>query len=108
MDVRNRLSQATVIYLSAIRHHIFRLKLQRRAVELLKRILAEYGFELSTGQGFHMTRKTFATRMLRADNKLDDISNALGHARQETAEVYLERDEDKMRLCPLEFGGVLS
>lgn len=74
----------------------------------LKRILAEYGFELSTGQGFHMTRKTFATRMLRADNKLDDISNALGHARQETAEVYLERDEDKMRLCPLEFGGVLS
>ena len=74
----------------------------------LKRILAEYGFELSAGQGFHMTRKTFATRMLRADNKLDDISNALGHARQETAEVYLERDEDKMRLCPLEFGGVLS
>lgn len=55
-----------------------------------------------------MTRKTFATRMLRADNKLDDISNALGHARQETAEVYLEHDEDKMRLCPLEFGGVLS
>ena len=74
----------------------------------IKRILAEYGFELSAGQGFHMTRKTFATRMLRADNKLDDISNALGHARQETAEVYLERDEDKMRLCPLEFGGVLS
>ncbi len=74
----------------------------------LKRMLAEYGFELSAGQGFHMTRKTFATRMLRADNKLDDISNALGHTRQETAEVYLERNEDKMRLCPLEFGGVLS
>ncbi len=74
----------------------------------LKRILAEYGFELSAGQGFHMTRKTFATRMLRAGSRLDDISNALGHARQETAEVYLERDEDKMRLCPLEFGGVLS
>ena len=34
--------------------------------------------------------------MLRADNKLDDISNALGHARQETAEVYLERDEGKI------------
>ena len=74
----------------------------------LKRILAEYGFELSAGQGFHMTRKTFATRMLRAGSKLDDISSALGHARPETAEVYLERDEDKMRLCPLGFGGVLS
>ena len=74
----------------------------------LKRILAEYGFELSAGQGFHMTRKTFATRMLWAGSKLDDISSALGHARPETAEVYLERDEDKMRLCPLGFGGVLS
>ena len=73
----------------------------------LKRVLGTYGIELQPGQGFHMTRKTFATRMLRADNKLDDISNALGHARQATAEVYLERDEDKMRLCPLEFGGVM-
>lgn len=54
-----------------------------------------------------MTRKTFATRMLRADNRLDDISNVLGHARKETAEVYLERDEKNMRLCPLSFGGVL-
>jgi len=74
----------------------------------LKRILSTYGFELSYGQGFHMTRKTFATRMLRSNNKLDHISNALGHARQETAEVYLERDEEGMRCCPLEFGGVLS
>lgn len=55
-----------------------------------------------------MTRKTFATRLLRADNRLDDISNALGHASRETAEVYLERDEGKMRMCPLEFGGVPS
>lgn len=84
----------------------FKVKTSCRAA--LKRILSTYGFELSPGQGFHMTRKTFATRMLRANNKLDDISNALGHARQETAEVYLERDEEGMRCCPLEFGGVLS
>ncbi len=74
----------------------------------LKRILDTYGYNLEKGQGFHMTRKTFATQLLRADNKLDDISTALGHARQETAEVYLERDEAGMRLCPLNFGGVLS
>ena len=74
----------------------------------LKRILATYDYDLPKGQGFHMTRKTFATNMLRANNKLDDISNALGHARQETAEVYLERDEENMRLCPLNFGGVWS
>ena len=74
----------------------------------LKRVLAAYNYELPKGQGFHMTRKTFATKMLRANNRLDDISNALGHARQETAEVYLERDEESMRLCPLKFGGVWS
>ena len=43
----------------------------------LKRILAKYGFELSAGQGFHMTRKTFATRMLmygkEASNRKQDI-----------------------------------
>lgn len=72
----------------------------------LKRVLAAYDYDLPKGQGFHMTRKTFATNMLRANNKLDDISNALGHARQETAEVYLERDEKGMRLCPLNFGGI--
>lgn len=73
----------------------------------LKRILSAYGIELKPGQGFHMTRKTFATRMLQSDNRIDDISNALGHASQKTAEVYLERDDGNMRLCPLEFGGVL-
>ncbi len=84
------------------------LKVNTACRGALKRILLEYGFTLSSGQGFHMTRKTFATRLLRADNQLDHISNALGHARKQTAEVYLERDEDKMRLCPLSFGGVLS
>lgn len=73
----------------------------------LKRVLADSSIELKPGQGFHMTRKTFATRMLRADNRLDDIANALGHVCQQTTEVYLERDEKNMRLCPLSFGGVL-
>ena len=84
------------------------LKVTTACRNALKRILNAYGFELPPGLGFHMTRKTFATRLLRADNRLDDISNALGHASRETAEVYLERDEGKMRMCPLEFGGVLS
>ena len=74
----------------------------------LKRVLNSYGYKLEKGQGFHMTRKTFATNLLRSRNRIDDISNVLGHARQATAEVYLERDEDGMRQCPLDFGGALS
>lgn len=74
----------------------------------LQRILETYNYELTKGQGFHMTRKTFATNMLRANNRLDDISNALGHTNPSTAEVYLERDENDMRLCPLNFGGIWS
>lgn len=54
----------------------------------LKRILSFGGYELPAGQGFHITRKTFATRLLEALNKIDDISNALGHVRKETSEVY--------------------
>jgi len=73
----------------------------------LRRILHASGIELEKKKGFHMTRKTFATRMLRAENRVDDISNALGHTRKESVEVYLERDEANMRRCPLSFGGVL-
>ena len=72
----------------------------------LKNVLSAHGLELPRGQGFHITRKTFATSLLASKNSLDDISNALGHALQATAEVYLERDEDRMRLCPLPFESV--
>lgn len=92
-------------------HHVapyVPLKVTTACRAALKRVLAAYDYELPKGQGFHMTRKTFATNMLRSNNRLDDISSALGHARQETAEVYLERDEENMRLCPLDFGGVWS
>ena len=74
----------------------------------LKSVLSAYGLELPFGQGFHITRRTFATRLLVSKNSIDDISNALGHALQATAEEYLERDEDGMRLCPLPFESVVA
>jgi len=72
----------------------------------LKSILSEHGLELPAGQGVHITRKTFATRLLTSKNTIDDVANALGHALPETAEVYLARDEEGMRLCPLAFESV--
>jgi len=72
----------------------------------LKSILSAYGLEFPHGKGFHITRRTFATRLLTSKNSIDDISNALGHTMPETAEVYLARDEDGMRLCPLPFESV--
>lgn len=74
----------------------------------LKRILAEYGFELSTGRGFHMTRKHLPQECFGQTTNLTIFPMLSDMHVEETAEVYLERDEDKMRLCPLEFGGVLS
>jgi integrase len=72
----------------------------------LKKILSAYKIELPPGQGFHITRKTFATNLLKSQNTIDDISNALGHAAPETVEPYLLRDEGQMRLCPLPFESV--
>ena len=69
----------------------------------IKKTMSAYGLELPPGQEFHITRKTFATRLLSSNNTIDDISNALGHAMPETVEGYIARDEERMRLCPLSF-----
>ena len=78
----------------------------RACENALKNILSAYGLKLPAGQGFHITRKTFATRLLTSQNSIDDISNALGHTQTETTERYLAHDEDGMRLCPLPFESV--
>jgi site-specific recombinase XerD len=72
----------------------------------LKQVLSAYGLELPPGEGFHITRKTFATRLLTSKNSFDDISNTLGHAVPKSAEAYLARDEEGMRSCPLPFESV--
>lgn len=91
-----------------IRHHapFDGMKTIQACRYALKNIMSTYGLELPCGQGFHITRKTFATRLLTSKTSIDDISNALGHALHKTAETYLSRDEEGMRLCPLAFESV--
>jgi site-specific recombinase XerD len=69
----------------------------------LKRILAVAGLELPKGQGFHITRRTFATRLLTSRSKIDTIVDSLGHSDRQNVGIYLSLDEDSMRLCPLSF-----
>jgi integrase len=69
----------------------------------LNSILSEYGLKLPPGQGFHITRKTFATRLLTAGTEIDHITNALGHTTRDTVDSYLAHAEDGMRFCPLSF-----
>jgi len=66
-------------------------------------ILSENGLKLPHGQGFHITRRTFATRLLKSRTKVDSIADALGHATRMTVDDYLAHDEEGMMLCPLSF-----
>jgi integrase len=74
----------------------------------LTRVLASAGFVLPYGQGFHITRRTFATRLLTARTEINRIAESLGHADTMSVDIYLARDEESMRLCPLPFtiGGI--
>lgn len=53
------------------------------------------------GSGFHVTRRTFSTAMLRRGKKVSVISESLGHRHDSTVYKYLSLDEERMRSCPL-------
>jgi len=54
-----------------------------------------------TMHGFHVTRKTFASRLLSAGNPVTTIAAAMGHVNVDTVDEYLATNEDKMRLCAI-------
>jgi integrase len=72
-------------------------------------ILSTNGLKLASGQGFHITRRTFATRLLTARTKIDSIVDSLGQTTRDSIDDYLAHDEEGMRLCPMPFtiGGAL-
>jgi integrase len=70
---------------------------------------------LPTGMtGFHITRRTFASRMLKHDIGAGRIAETLGHADNSSVMTYLATNDAGMRLCALPIedipvkGGVLS
>lgn len=53
------------------------------------------------GGGFHVTRRTFATILLRNHAGIDDVMDALGHCDPTSVMKYLLLDDDRSRECGL-------
>jgi integrase len=56
--------------------------------------------------GFHITRKTFASRMLKNKVKTDTIADSLGHSNCSTVHEYLATDANSMKKCALSLKGI--
>ncbi len=55
---------------------------------------------------FHVTRKTFASKLLTNGNPPATIAAALGHVGVSSVDEYLSTNEDKMRLCAIGLKGI--
>ena len=54
------------------------------------------------GSGFHVTRKTYATALLRNGVGADVVAEALGQRGTSSVHRYLSLDQERMRMCALE------
>ena len=53
------------------------------------------------GYGFHITRRTFATRQLKNGIDYRYVSDLLGHRDTSSLHHYLNHDEERMRMCAI-------
>lgn len=67
-------------------------------LRILKKALPERNVP---GSGFHVTRKTFATELLKSGTGYLEVAGLLGHTGTDTVNKYLSLDEERMRLCPV-------
>lgn len=56
--------------------------------------------------GFHITRKTFASRMLKNKVNTNTIADTLGHSNCSTVHEYLATDTNSMKQCALSLKGI--
>lgn len=57
-------------------------------------------------KGFHVTRKTFASKLLINGNPVTTIATALGHVGVDSVDEYLATNEEQMRLCAIGLNGI--
>ena len=53
------------------------------------------------GAGYHIMRRTFATKRLRGNTGRQTIADLLGHSDTTSLHHYLLLDEERMRMCPI-------
>ena len=69
------------------------------AIRSIKRIFLNENIEMP--KGFHITRRTFASKMLCAGNSVDIIATALGHSSINNVSSYLSTDDKNLQLCAI-------
>jgi site-specific recombinase XerD len=72
---------------------------------LLKTAVSDH-CESEAIHGFHVTRKTFASKLLATGNPVTTIAAALGHVGVDAVDEYLATNEDQMRLCAIGLKGI--
>lgn len=60
----------------------------------------------SEARGLHIARRTYASRLLEAENPVLMISAALGHVDESSVDEYLATDGRRMRLCAIGLAGI--
>lgn len=73
--------------------------------KLLKTAVAAY-CESEEMHGFHLTRKTFASKLLATGTPVTIIAAALGHVGVDTVDEYLATNGEKMRLCAIDLKNI--
>ena len=76
------------------------------ASKISKKYLSEFDLNDCPQKGFHILRRTAATKLFESNVPPYVISAALGHLDPNSADVYLSTDSKKMRKCALSLYGI--
>ena len=89
-----------------VHHRAPYCRLGRGTFGRLLKAVVKTQYEGEAIHGFHVTRKTFASKLLANSNPVTTISAALGHVGVDTVDEYLATNEDEMRLCAIGLKGI--
>lgn len=76
------------------------------ASKISGKYLSEFGADDCPEKGFHILRRTAATKLFENNVPSSVISASLGHLDPASSEVYLSTDARKMRKCALSLSGI--